>query len=187
MKGQKVGYVRVSSIDQNTVRQLDGIELDKKFEDKASGKDLKRPQLDAALSHCREGDVLFVHSLDRLARNLSDLLKTVETFNAKGVEIRFSKENLAFPPGGDSNPMAKLMLQLLGAVAEFERNLIRERQQEGIELAKRRGVYAGRKKSLSPQQASEISSRICAGEKVTHIARELKVTRQTIYQYLKSK
>jgi DNA invertase Pin-like site-specific DNA recombinase len=137
----------VSSVDQNTDRQLEGLELDKVFTDKASGKDTKRPQLQAALDYIREGDVLIVHSMDRLARNLDDLRKMVLDLTKKGVHVQFIKENLTFT--GEDSPMSNLLLSLLGAVAEFERSMIRERQREGIALAKKAGVYKGRKPSLT--------------------------------------
>src|SRR6201993_3852860 len=120
--GKRIGYVRVSSLDQNELRQLDGIEVDKKFTDKASGKDMNRPQLKAALEYLRDGDVLVVHSMDRLARNITDLLHTVETLNKRGVVVEFVKEHLTFT--GDDSPMSKLMLTVMGGVAEFERAMI---------------------------------------------------------------
>jgi DNA invertase Pin-like site-specific DNA recombinase len=185
MAGQRVGYRRVSTLDQRTDRQLDGLELDEVFEDKASGKDLKRPQWEAAEKYLRRGDVLFVHSMDRLARNLGDLLATVEGLNKKGVEVRFVRENLCFEAGVAAKPMARLMLSLLGAVAEFERSLILERQREGIALAKQRGVYKGRKRVLNSDQVAGLRSRLAEGAKVTQVARELGVCRQTLYAYLK--
>ena len=133
MKGQNVGYIRVSSVDQNSDRQLSDTSLDVVFEDKCSGKDTQRPQLKACLRHLRSGDALHVHSIDRLARNLKDLQTLVEELTGRGVTIRFNKENLTFT--GDANPMQKLMLQMMGAFAEFERSMIRERQREGIAAA----------------------------------------------------
>src|SRR5258708_4376311 len=103
--GKRIGYVRVSSVDQNTVRQLDGIEVEKKYIDKASGKDTNRPQLQAALDYLRDGDVLVVHSMDRLARNISDLLHTVDSLNRRGVMVEFVKESLNFT--GDDSAMSK--------------------------------------------------------------------------------
>ena len=110
MKGQNVGYIRVSSVDQNTARQLDGVELDTTFEDRCSGKDTNRTQLKACLRHLRKGDCLNVHSIDRLARSLKDLQGLVEDLTEKGISIQFHKENLTF--SGDSNPMHKLMFQM---------------------------------------------------------------------------
>jgi DNA invertase Pin-like site-specific DNA recombinase len=179
---KKVGYIRVSSLDQNTVRQLDGHELDKVFTDKASGKDTKRPQLQACLEYIREGDVLVVHSMDRLARNVHDLRTIVQDLTGKGVQVQFVKENLVF--NGQDSPMSNLLLSLLGAVAEFERSMIRERQREGIALAKKAGVYKGRRPSLTKEQVTEIRRRAKAGEQKTGLALEFKVSRQTLYSAL---
>src|SRR5215467_14135112 len=142
-KTMRVGYVRVSSVDQNAVRQLDGIAVERTFTDKASGKDTTRPKLDEMLAFVRDGDIVTVHSMDRLARNLDDLRRTVRTLTGKGVQVEFVKENLTFT--GEDSPMATLLLSVMGAFAEFERALILERQREGIAAAKSRGVYTGRK------------------------------------------
>jgi DNA invertase Pin-like site-specific DNA recombinase len=176
---KRVGYIRVSSVEQNTDRQLEGQEIDKVFTDRASGKDTKRPQLQAALDYIREGDELVVHSMDRLARNLDDLRRVVLDLTKKGVHVRFVKENLTF--SGEDSPMSNLLLSLLGAVAEFERSMIRERQREGIALAKKKGVYKGRKPSLTEEQVREIRARLGAGERKTTLAQEFKVSRQTLY------
>lgn len=184
MHGQRIGYIRVSSFDQNPERQLEKIEIHKVFTDKASGKDIKRPQLDALLSFVREGDTLVVHSMDRLARNLDDLRRLVQKLTKIGVRIEFIKENLVFT--GEDSPMANLMLSVMGAFAEFERALILERQREGIALAKQRGAYRGRKKSLSPAQVADLRQRISVGEKKATLARELGLSRETIYQYLRT-
>ena len=181
-KGHNVGYVRVSTADQNTARQLDGVALDKVFEESVSGKSTDRPQLKAALEYVREGDTLHVHSMDRLARNLDDLRKIVKDLNSKGVVVQFRRENLIFT--GDDSPMANLLLSLLGAVAEFERSLIRERQREGIELAKQRHVYTGRKPALDDAQVTELKRRADAGENKAALARELGIGRKTLYRYL---
>ena len=146
-QGQRVGYVRVSSVDQNTDRQLDGVQLDRCFTDKASGKDTKRPQLEALVSFVRQGDTVVVHSMDRLARNLDDLRKLVSTLTKRGIKVQFVNESLTF--SGEDSAMAMLLLSMLGAVAEFERSLIKERQREGIAIAKAKGVYLGRKPSLT--------------------------------------
>lgn len=183
-KGQMVGYIRVSSADQNTDRQLDGIELDEVFTDHASGKDTNRPQLQAVIKHLRKGDTLVVHSMDRLARNLDDLRAIVLGATERGVQVRFVKENLTFT--GEDGSMAKLMLSLLGAVAEFERSMIRERQREGIEAAKRKGVYKGRKPALTPEQVAELRKRAAAGEQKTALAKEYGISRETLYQHIKA-
>jgi DNA invertase Pin-like site-specific DNA recombinase len=179
--GKRVGYIRVSSVDQKDLRQLDGLELDKIFRDKASGKDTQRPELQHALQYLRDGDVLVVHSMDRLARNLDDLRKLVFELTGRGVTVQFIKESLLFTY--EDNAMSKLLLSVMGAFAEFERSLIRERQREGIALAKKGGVYKGRKKSLTTERAEELRRRVAAGEKKTALAREFGISRETLYQY----
>lgn len=186
MKGQNVGYIRVSSAGQNAARQLDGVELDRLFEEVASGKGRgERPALAEALLYCREGDTLHVHSMDRLARNLVDLRQIVEQMTGKGVAIRFHKENLTFT-GGDS-PMANLLLSVMGAFAEFERALIKERQREGITQAKIRGVYTGRRPALSEAQIAQMKERVGRGESKTALAKELGISRSGLYNYLGQK
>ncbi len=184
MSGLRVGYIRVSSIDQNPERQLEGMTLDKVFTDKASAKDVNRPQLTELLSFVREGDTIFVHSMDRLARNLEDLRRLVQTQTQRGIRIKFVKEGLSF--SGDDSPMATLLLSVMGAFAEFERALLKERQREGIALAKKRGVYCGRKPSLSAEQIIQLKQRVEAGEKKAVLAREFGISRDTVYQYLRS-
>lgn len=183
-KGHRIGYVRVSAFDQNTARQLDGIELDRTFTDRCSGKDTHRPQLKAALDHLRDGDTLLVHSMDRLARNAEDLLRIVRELTGRGVTVEFIKNQLTF--SGKSDAMARLMLTLLAAFSEFERGLIRERQAEGIALAKAKGVYKGRKKSLSPEQANEVTELARSGVPKADIAKSYGVSRETLYTYLRS-
>jgi DNA invertase Pin-like site-specific DNA recombinase len=182
MAGQRIGYIRVSSLDQQVDRQLDGMELDQSFTDKASGKDAKRPQLEQLLRFARKGDTVFVHSMDRLARNLDDLRRIVHTLTGKGVRIEFVKEHLSFT--GEDSPMASLLLSVMGAFAEFERALIHERQREGIALAKQRGAYKGRKKALSATAVTELRARIALGISKAKVAREFGISRQTLYQYL---
>ena len=183
MNGQRIGYVRVSSLDQNPDRQLEQIPVDRTFTDKASGKDVARPQLDALLRFAREGDAVVVHSMDRLARNLDDLRRIVRQLTGRGIRVEFVKEGLTFT--GEDAPMATLLLSVMGAFAEFERALIRERQREGIALAKRRGAYRGRKKALSPDKVEELCLRIASGEKKAVVARDLGISRETLYQYLR--
>ncbi len=184
MGGQRVGYIRVSTFDQNPDRQLEGIEVDRVFTDHASGKDVVRPELDGLLRFVRTGDTVVVHSLDRLARNLDDLRRLVQQLTAQGVQVHFVKEQLTFT--GEDSPMANLLLSMIGAFAEFERALIRERQREGIALAKQRGVYRGRKKSLDPEQADQLLRRATAGEPKALLAREFGISRETVYQYLRA-
>ncbi len=178
--GQTVGYQRVSTTDQNTARQLDGVQLDKVFTDHASGKDTNRPQLQAALEYVREGDMLVVHSMGRLGRSLVNLRRTVDDLAARGVAVRFLKEGLTFTSDA-SDPCAVLMLSVMGAVAEFERSLILERQREGIAIAKAAGKYTGRKPSLTSEQAAAVATRLDGGESASAIAREYSVSRATIY------
>lgn len=180
----KVGYIRVSSVDQNTDRQLDGLELDKVFADKVSGKDTNRSQFQAMLEYVREGDVVFVHSMDRLARNLDDLRKTVQILVKKGVRIDFVKESLSFT--GEDSPMSILTLSIMGAFAEFERSILRERQKEGIIIAKKKGVYEnhGRRQKLTKAQVEELKERAASGESKSSICKDYKIARQTVYEYL---
>ncbi|MCF6781379.1 recombinase family protein [Stutzerimonas stutzeri] len=184
MHGQRIGYIRVSTLDQNPDRQLEGVQVGKVFIDKASGKDTQRPQLEALLNYVREGDTLVVHSMDRLARNLDDLRRMVQQLTGRGVRIEFVKESLAFT--GEDSPMANLLLSVMGAFAEFERALIRERQREGISLAKQRGVYRGRKKVLSDSQIEDLRRRVEAREPKAALAREFGISRATLYEYLRT-
>src|SRR4051794_29841053 len=179
----RVGYIRVSTVDQNTVWQLDGIAVERVFTVKASGKDTARPKLDALLAFVRDGDTVMVHSMDRLARNLDDLRRLVRTLTGKGVRVEFVKENLTFT--GEDSPMANLLLSVMGAFAEFERALILERQREGIAAAKQRGVYTGRKPALTAKQAQQLRDRVAAGEKKSVLAREFGISRETVYSYLR--
>jgi DNA invertase Pin-like site-specific DNA recombinase len=184
LAGQRIGYVRVSSFDQNPERQLETARVDRVFTDQASGKDTQRPELERLLAFVREGDTVVVHSMDRLARNLDDLRRLVQKLTQRGVRIEFVKESLTFT--GEDSPMANLMLSVMGAFAEFERALIRERQREGITLAKQRGAYRGRKKSLNHEQIIELKRRVAAGEPKTSVARAFGISRETLYQYLKT-
>jgi DNA invertase Pin-like site-specific DNA recombinase len=185
MTGQRIGYIRVSTFDQNPEHQLEDVDVDRIFSDKASGKDVRRPQLKALMDFVRDGDTVIVHSMDRLACNLDDLRRIVQTLTERGVCIEFRKEQLSFT--GEESPMAKLMLSVMGAFAEFERALLRERQREGIALAKQRGAYKGRKRALSDAEAAEARVRIAAGQKKAQVAREFGISRETLYRYLRMK
>ena len=147
-----------------------------------SGKSADRPQLAAMLAYVRDGDTVIVHSMDRLARNLDDLRRLVRELTEGGVAVQFVKEQLTFT--AEDAPMATLLLSVLGAFAEFERALIRERQLEGIALARSRGAYTGRKPSLTPGQAEALRARAAAGEPKAGLAREFGISRQTLYSYL---
>lgn len=157
--------------------------MDRVFTDTVSGTSVERPALSALLAFVRDGDVVMVHSMDRLARNLDDLRRLVRELTGRGVCVQFVTEQLRF--SGVDSPMATLPLSVLGAFAEFERSLIRERQQEGIALAKVRGAYRGRKRSLTPTQVKNLRTRVAAGEPKASLARELGISRQTLYQYLR--
>ena len=182
MQGQQVAYVRVSTEQQNIDRQLAGLEFDRIFTDKVSGKDTNRPALTECLSYLREGDTLHVHSLDRLARNLVDLRNIIQDLSAIGVSVKAHKEGLTF--GSDNNPMNTLLLSMLGAVAEFERSLILERQREGIAIAKANGLYKGRKHSLDTQQVQELRELAKAGVSKVDLAKRFEISRASIYNYL---
>jgi len=185
MTSQRIGYIRVSSLDQNAERQLDGIHLDKVFTDKASGKDTNRPHLQAALNHVRAGDTLVVHSMDRLARNVEDMLRLVREMNDRGVSVEFIKENMSFTAGSD-DPRSLLMFTMLSAFAQFERSLIKERQREGIALAKAKGtVYKGRKPSLNEERIAQLREQAAAGTNKTKLAKEFGISRETLYQYIR--
>lgn len=182
--GQTVGYIRVSTAGQNDARQLDGLPLDKTFTDKVSGKDTQRPQLQAMLEFVREGDTVLVHSLDRLARSLKDLEAIIAGLTGRGVTVTFVSQGMTFT--GQESPMNTLMLQMLGAVAQFERSLILERQREGIAIAKVKGdVYKGRKASLDAAQVAQLKAMIEGGMPKAQAAAKLGVSRATVYSYLK--
>ena len=186
----RIGYRRVSTLDQSTARQLDGVPLDKVFEDKASGKDTARPELQAALEWAREGDRLIIHSMDRLARNLSDLRQIVGSLTSRGVAVEFVKENMTFT--NESTPMAQFMLNIMGAFAELERSMIRERQKEGVTLAKKAGRYHGRAPAIrqgngkleTMEQMATEAERAGVAPKVAEMARAAGVSRQTVYTWL---
>ena len=184
MKGQLVGYIRVSSVDKNIHRQLDGITLDKTFVDKCSGKDTNRPALTNMLEFVREGDIIIVHSMDRLARNLYDLSGLMHKLTIKGIKVQFIKENLLFT--GEDSPMANLLLSVMGAFAEFERALIRERQLEGVAIAKKNGKYRGRSNSLSDEQIKVLKQKVADRYKKTDLAKEFGISRETLYRYIKT-
>jgi len=177
----RVGYKRVSSVEQNLARQDLG-DVERIFEDKISGKDTNRAALHEMIGFVREGDEVLVHSIDRLARDLRDLQDIIQKLNDKGVGISFLSERLTFTGKAD-DAMSKLMLQMMGSFSEFERNIIRKRQAEGIAKAKERGVYKGRAKSVSDGKIVALKAK---GYKVTEIAEELGINRITVYRALKA-
>ncbi len=182
-KGQEVGYIRVSTTGQKTDRQLEGVALDRVFEEKRSAKDTKRPVLKDCLAYLREGDTLHIHSLDRLARSLLDLQQLVADLTKKGVTLVSHKENLKFT--GEDDPMSKLMLQLMGAVAEFERSLINERAAEGRAIRKAKGLPFGPPPKLDPDQQNEVRRLAAEGVAKTEIAKKMGISRSLVYEILK--
>ena len=175
----KVGYRRVSTFDQNLDRQELG-EVDRVFEEKISGKNTDRLALQEMIAFVREGDEVVVYSIDRLARDLRDLQSIIQMLNDKQVSIYFISERLSFAGDAD-DPFSRLQLQLMGAFAEFERNIIRKRQAEGIAKAKTRGAYKGRKKQVDDQKIVMMKGE---GQKVSEIAATLGVSRMTVYRAL---
>lgn len=183
MTGKKIGYIRVSSSDQNPDRQLKDIELDKVFKECASGSNKNRIQLQLMREYVREGDHIFVHSMDRLARSTQDLIEFVEEMHEKKVNLTFVKENLHF--GEEINHISMLYLQIFGAFAEFENSLRKERQKEGIEIAKANGKYKGRKPVLNEDQIQIMKDKLSFGFSIAQVARALSVSRATIYNYVR--
>jgi DNA invertase Pin-like site-specific DNA recombinase len=193
MTGQTVGYVRVSSVGQNTARQLDGLTLDQVFTDKCSGSDTNRPALQALLTHVRRGDTVVVHEISRLARNTADLLALVQQLNDKGVTIKFLKEDMTFvrtevDANGKPqkpNPMNTMLLTIIGAVSAFELALINERRAEGQAKAREAGKHMGRHAKLTPEQVAKLRESVKAGESKTELAKDLGISRATLYAALK--
>lgn len=191
-KVQTVGYIRVSSLDQNTDRQLDGVALDRIFTDKMTGSTKDRPQLKAMLDYVRYGDTVVVHSLDRLARNFDDLLAIINQLAKKGVTFKSLQENITIN-GTNTNPIDTLILHIFGAIAQFNRSLIREAQREGIAKAKKRGVYKGRKSVLTDENIARIeamltqrNSSVDEYKKISHtdIAKQVGISKSSLYRYL---
>jgi DNA invertase Pin-like site-specific DNA recombinase len=182
-----IAYKRVSTILQNTNRQsFNDFKVDKVFEDQASGKNIERPQLKACIEYLREGDTFLVHSIDRLARSLVDLNNIIQDLTCKGITVKFITEGLEFKKD-NSNHVNQLMLNILGSIAQFERNLILERQRERIARAKAEGKYKGRSKSLTEEQLIEIKKDISLGIPKSQIAKKYGIGRTSLYNYLKQK
>lgn len=182
--GQKVGYIRVSSIEQNTESQkslLDKVGMDKIFAEKISGKDTDRPQLQAMLEYVREGDTVYIKDLSRLARNTKDLLNIVEYLTNKGVALKSIKENI-----DTSSNFGKLMITFLAAIYEFERANLLERQRDGIAVAKKLGKYKGRKKVPKPDNFKEVYQKWLKREiKSIAAIRELNISEYAFYKFVK--
>ena len=185
MTGKRIGYVRVSTYEQNPDRQLDGLELDKKFTDKTTGRDVARPQLQQMLEYAREDDMIFVHSMDRLARSLKDLKQLVEDLVARKIQVNFIKEGLTFGYGTD-NAMHNLLLHLMGAFAEFELAFLKERQREGIERAKKLGRYKICKEyKIKGERLEQLKIDLTTTRKSKDkLAKEYGVARFTMYRYI---
>lgn len=184
----RIAYKRVSTNDgsQNTERQFyKDDSFDKIFEDHASGKDMNRPALQEMINFCREGDVVSVWDLSRIGRTLKGVIDTITLLNGKGVTVHFVKENLSFS-ANENNPIAQLQLHILSAVYQFERTVLLSRQREGIQVAKAKGKYKGRKPTLSGEERMVLVSKHKQGARVSDLAREYGVTRATIYAYLKA-
>ena len=185
-EAETVGYARVSSTDQHLARQVEALKgvagISRIYTDKASGKDADRDGLRECLDYLTEGDTLAVASMDRLARSLPDLLAIVHGLAERGVGVKFLKEALTF----DGSPNAELMLAVFGAVAQFERALIKERQAEGVRLAKEAGKYKGRAPKLSAEQQAMVRQLHADGVNVAEIGRRFNVSRQAVYRYLKA-
>ena len=184
-RGQRVAYVRVSAADQNEARQLEAVgECDRVYVEKQSARSrADRVKLEECIRYLRDGDELVVASMDRLARSLVDLKQIVGEITAKGASVEFVHERATYAAGAQ-DPRADLMLSLLGAFAEFERAIIRERQAEGIAIAKAKGKYKGRKRVLTAEQIEKPRARVEAGEGPSAIARDLGVGRSTLYRAL---
>ena len=182
----KVAYIRVSTEEQHEARQkeaMKGFGIDKYFIEKKSGKNADRPQLQAMLEFVREGDTVYIHSLDRLARSTKDLLAIVEQLQTKGVELHSNKESI-----DTSTATGKLMLTMIGAIAEFERQNLLERQREGIAIAKEQGKYRGRKpQDVDPEKLREVCARWRAGDiTATAAMKELGLKANTFYRRVRA-
>lgn len=183
--GQTIGYARVSTTDQNPDRQhtqLRNAGALRIYTDAITGSTRHRPQLDEALRYLRDGDTFIITSMDRLARSLTDLSTIVEELTQRGITVKFLKENQTYTTTND--PIAQLMLGILGSIAQFERSLIRERQAEGIARAKARGVYKGRAPVLTDTQVTQAKQWVNAGIPKAEVARRLGIGRTTLYKYL---
>ena len=177
-----IGYIRVSTIGQNSERQLADVKLDKVFEEKVSAKTMNRPKLQEMLEFIREGDTVIVHDISRLARNIKDLHELVETITALGVTLKFKKENLVFT-GDKQDAMSQLMLSMLGAVYQFERSILLERQREGIAIAKKAGKFTGRPATVDTQA---IIDALKGGNSISKTAKLCGVSKSTVQRVKKS-
>ena len=177
-------YKRVSTTDQNLDRQLPNFPCDREYIEKISGKNLDRPQLQALLHNLRPGDIIHVHELSRISRSMRDLLEIIETILKSGASIKFHKENLEFK-SNTNDPFQKLMLHLLGSFSEFERSVLLERQREGIQIAKQKGLYKGKQSKFSQLQIQDIINKFHVSSNKQELAKELGITRAYLYQLVK--
>ncbi|WP_159818133.1 recombinase family protein [Colwellia sp. 20A7] len=177
---ENIGYIRVSTADQNTERQLLNVELDNSFTDKCSGKDTNRPALKQLIEYAREGDIIHCHDISRMARNTEDLLRLVKQFIEQGISLKFHKEHLEFT--GEGNPMQQLMLTMLGGIYQFERAMILERQREGIAIAKQKGKYKGKPVDVALHE--KIRLKYAEGLNKMQIAKSIGCARATVYKAL---
>lgn len=178
-----IGYLRVSTAEQNEGRQLEGLQLDKTFLDKCSAGTLNRPGLDQMKEFAREGDSVFIHSLDRLGRNVGQVKEILDFFTKKGVKVHLVKESLTIDE--NATGLSTFILNMLAAFAEFERNVIKERQREGIKLAKAQKKYKGRAVVVTPEIAEQINWMIDCGKSKSEICRHYNISRTTFYKYAK--
>ena len=178
-----MAYLRVSSLDQNEARQREALkdyDIDKYFVEKVSGKNAKRPKLQAMLEYMREGDSVYVEEFTRLGRSTEDLLSIVRKIEEKGVRFVSIKEKF-----DGSTPAGRLQRNMMAVIAEFERDIILERQREGIAIAKREGKYKGRKKIVIPDIEKYYTQYMTRKVNKTQIAEELKISRQTLNKLFK--
>ena len=179
----QLAYIRVSTIEQNEQRQIEAMQkygIEKWFTEKVSAKDTHRPKLQELLEFAREGDTIHIHDFSRLARSTKDLLEIVETLNQKGVTLVSNKENI-----DTSTPTGKLMLTMIGAINEFERTNLLERQREGIAIAKRNGIYKGRKPASVPGFAEQYKRYLSREINKSELAKILNISRPTLDKIIK--
>ncbi|MCM1234299.1 MAG: recombinase family protein [Ruminococcus flavefaciens] len=179
----QIAYIRVSTVEQNEQRQVEAMEkyqIEKWFVEKVSAKDINRPKLQEMLDYAREGDTIHIHDFSRLARSTKDLLDIVEKLNQKGITLISNKENI-----DTSTPTGKLMLTMIGAINEFERTNLLERQREGIEIAKRKGIYKGRKPVSIPDFEKHYQRYMKREISKSQLAKELNISRPTLDKLIK--
>lgn len=180
----KIGYVRVSTIEQNETRQIEALKkwgIEKYFVEKASAKDMSRSQLQDMLEFAREGDIIYIHDLSRLARNVADLLAIIKELEEKNITLVSNKENI-----DTSTATGRLMVTMIGAIYEFERAILRERQLEGIAIAKAAGKYTGRKRIPKPDNWEEVIKQYNSRQITAKRAQQLLgLKKNTFYKFLK--